>query len=383
MAHTAYQQHGGEDVSHASERELLRNLGHDVCEYRASNADFARENHAAIAAARTVYNRAEAARVSALLSETAADVFYVNNTFPALSPAIVRAAARLRIPTIVVLRNYRMVCAAGSFRRDGQQCFDCAGRQIPWPAVHHSCYRSRGASAAVASMQALHALTGTYTAPSVQLVALSYRQRHLLEAGGLPVGCVEVKPNFVAPEPELGDGAGGYVLFAGRLSTEKGFRLLADAWRMALTGRGWRLVVAGSGPEAPLASALASGLQDVDFLGARTNFEVLRLMAAAAITVVPSVWEEPFGRTAIESLAVGTPIVVTPMGALPELLACEPRPGVVAESLTPLALGAAIMSSLAIARDCRAAARQRYQREYSARAQVEHMTRLLAKVTRP
>ena len=41
----------------------------------------------------------------------------------------------------------------------------------------------------------------------------------------------------------------------------------------------------------------------------------------AAIAVLPSMWEEPFGLTIAEALAVGLPLITTQSGGIPEI--CE------------------------------------------------------------
>jgi glycosyltransferase involved in cell wall biosynthesis len=44
------------------------------------------------------------------------------------------------------------------------------------------------------------------------------------------------------------------------------------------------------------------------------------LLAASHATLMPSTWPEPFGLTAIESLACGTPVIARRVGALPEIV---------------------------------------------------------------
>ena len=75
-------------------------------------------------------------------------------------------------------------------------------------------------------MLAVHRAAGTYQrqvdvyiAPASLLAASS-------STGGLPGDRIVVKPNFVSPDPGTGEGRGGYALFAGRLSEEKGIGTL-------------------------------------------------------------------------------------------------------------------------------------------------------------
>jgi phosphatidyl-myo-inositol dimannoside synthase len=84
------------------------------------------------------------------------------------------------------------------------------------------------------------------------------------------------------------------------------------------------LYIAGSGPERPTLEAMVSahGLTDtVRLSGYLPDDDLPLAYRAADLTVVPSLALEGFGLTAVESLASGTPVVVTPVGGLPEVVA--------------------------------------------------------------
>ena len=78
-------------------------------------------------------------------------------------------------------------------------------------------------------------------------------------------------------------------------------------------------------------------------LGYRPHADVLAAMARAAIVVVPSRWQEPFGLTALEAMACGAALVCSPRGGLPEvggdaaLYADPDDPPAVAEAIVALA----------------------------------------------
>ena len=48
-----------------------------------------------------------------------------------------------------------------------------------------------------------------------------------------------------------------------------------------------------------------------------------KLLRASDVTVLPSIWSEPFGRIAIESMACETPVVASRVGGIPEILTGE------------------------------------------------------------
>src|SRR5262249_10545574 len=124
------------------------------------------------------------------------------------------------------------------------------GKMIPWAGVAHNCYRgSRAASAVVAAMLATHRFLGTWHHAVDAYIALSEFSRRKFIEGGLPTDKIAVKFNFAYPEPPIDDGSGGYAVYVGRLSAEKGLQTLLNAWQSL--GRAVPLKIAGDGPVAP------------------------------------------------------------------------------------------------------------------------------------
>lgn len=102
----------------------------------------------------------------------------------------------------------------------------------------------------------------------------------------------------------------------------------------------------------------------VRFIGARRD--VHRVMAAADVVVVPSVWDEPFGLVAAEAQLLGTPVVAARRGALPEVMDGG-RAGLVFDAEDPASLAEAVARLAAdpalrarLAETARARARERY-----------------------
>jgi glycosyltransferase involved in cell wall biosynthesis len=107
-----------------------------------------------------------------------------------------------------------------------------------------------------------------------------------------------------------------YFLFVGRLERLKGAHALIDAFREV---RDWDLVIAGDGNQRAELEEQSRDLPHVHLLGRKTPEELGAYYRHALATVVPSLCFEVFGLTAAESCAVGTPILVHDLGALPEL----------------------------------------------------------------
>src|SRR5262249_12709039 len=163
------------------------------------------------------------------------------------------AASRNHVPVVQTLHNYRLLCVNSLLFRDQRVCEECLGR-LPWRGVVHGCYRgSRGASAAVAGMVGAHRFAGTWRKRIATYIAVSEAAREKFIAGGLPAKKIVVKPNFIHPAPAIGAGGGGYALYAGRLSPEKGIATMLEAWQGARSAI--PLKVVGEGPLAEMVAA--------------------------------------------------------------------------------------------------------------------------------
>jgi glycosyltransferase involved in cell wall biosynthesis len=312
MLHNRYLIPGGEDQCSVAEAALLRDHGHEVELLEEDNRRVEQLGHARTAL-RTVWSRESYHRIDDLLRSGGFDILHVQNFFPLWSPSVYYAASRNSVPVVQTLHNYRLMCANALLFRDQHLCQECLGRFLPWRGVVHACYRnSRAASAVVASMVGAHKLAGTWRKRVAMYIAVSGFARDIYIAGGLPAEKIAVKPNFIHPTPVQGAGGGGYALYVGRLSTEKGVATMLEAWKSAREAI--PLKIAGEGPLAELVIATAQECPRIEYLGARLLPEVLDLMRSAEFLVFPSEWYETMGRTIMEAFAVGTPVVATSIG---------------------------------------------------------------------
>ena len=316
--HNRYQIRGGEDGSRELEERLLRDMGHQVDVYEEHNDRVATLGKLRLVS-KTIWSVETYQNLNSLLTEQTYDVIHVQNFFPLISPSVYYAAKAKGIPVVQTLRNYRLLCPNGEFFRDGRVCEDCLGQFVPLPGVVHACYRgNRAATAVVAAMLTVHRAMGTWTHLIDIYIALNEFAREKFIEGGLPAEKIVVKPNFVHPDLSSGEGRGGYALFVGRLSLEKGLDTLFKAWESL--GSKITLKIVGDGPLAPqVAESVAKG-SGIEYLGYRPLTEVYELMGEAAFLVFPSKWYEGQPRTIIESFAVGTPVVASNLGAMSTLV---------------------------------------------------------------
>jgi len=325
VVHESYQQRGGEDAVAAAEAEQLELHGHTVSRYSRHNDELKGQGPLRImrAGIATVWATESFHHLEKLLVTGKPEIVHFHNTLPLISPAAYYACARHGIPVVQTLHNYRLVCPAATFLRDGQLCEECLGRRVAWKAVAYGCYRgSRAASAAVTAMLATHRALRTWQTKVDAYIALSEFARKKHVAGGLPPQRLVVKPNFVHPDPgsRARQEAGQYALFVGRLSEEKGLRGLLAAWKR-LT-RPIPLFLLGDGPlREEIALQMGSpSLPETSLIGGVSRAEVFQWMRGARFLVCPSHWFEGCPLVIVEAFACGIPVIATGHGPTAEMI---------------------------------------------------------------
>ena len=152
--------------------------------------------------------------------------------------------------------------------------------------------------------------------------------REIALGWGLEDGRCSVLPNPAPHVPDLPNRellraeleiGGPMLAFAGRLGPQKALGVALDAIAKVPDVT---LAIAGDGPDRPALERRARDL-GVDgralFLGSRSRGDVLRLFRAADASLLSSSWEN-LPHTVLEALAVGSPVISTAVGGVPEIV---------------------------------------------------------------
>jgi len=319
LVHNRYQQPGGEDAVFAAEMALLRRHGNEMVEYIEDNQRINGMNRFAVAS-RAIWSCSSQSKLNQILQDTRPNAVHFHNTFLLISPSAYYACQKFAVPVVQTLHNYRLLCPAGTFYRNGHICEDCLGKTPPWPGILHACYRdSRAETAVVSTMLTIHRWIRTWQEQVDVYVALTEFARKKFIEGGLPSEKIVVKPNFVHPDPGIREEKGLYALFVGRLSSEKGLRTLLWAWQYL---QKIPLKIVGDGPLMEEVSAYVKThkLEWVELIGRCNHEEVLELMKGARYLVLPSECYETFGLVAVEAFACGVPVIASRLGAMAEIV---------------------------------------------------------------
>jgi len=318
VAHNFYKEPGGEDQCVAAEVAMLKSHGHQVTQYCLSNNAIDGMGRLELAS-RTIWSRPAFRELRQMFRTHRPQIAHFHNTLPLISPAAYYAARAENVRVVQTLHNFRLCCANALLFRDGKVCEDCLGRALAWHGIVHKCYRgSRAASSAIATMILAHRMLGTWRNAVDVYIALSEFSRRKLVEGGLHADQIAVKSNFAYPDPGPGAGKGGFAIYVGRLSAEKGVETLLAAWRNL--GNGPLLKIVGDGPMGVAVQEAAAHNATVQWLRGVSHETVYELVGEAAFLVLPSQCYENSPRVVIEAFARGTPVIVSGLGAMAEIV---------------------------------------------------------------
>jgi glycosyltransferase involved in cell wall biosynthesis len=244
------------------------------------------------------------------------DSLQIHNLYPSLTRDKVEVINQSSIEVVRVVHNHRMSCLNGLHFRDNKSCFDCIQANNFIPAIRNSCYQDSMVNSAV--MAKVHASTSTKVTERVdRYVAVSkYIEKYLISIG-IEKDKISTIPNFIHSRPRVSAEA-REVMYSGRAEGSKGAQHVLNLWK--------------SDQELPTVNFIGDGDLMGDLVNASkldnrivvhgnlTPVEQEKIAQRCSVSIVPSMTNEAFGRTAIEALARGQSLLVTKKGALIDLL---------------------------------------------------------------
>jgi glycosyltransferase involved in cell wall biosynthesis len=252
-------------------------------------------------------------RAARLVADWRPDVIHIHELeAPALGHRL-RSVA----PVVISVHGYTG-CAAGlHYFTPGEDCRRSHGRGCVPNMLFRGCLQERD----VRQVPALYRTTSARVAALRSADAtVAYSRRVLAHLNANRACRPSLVPLFVPiPKAAPPAAASRRILFVGRVVAAKGLHVLLRA----LTLMDAELEVCGDGRYMPRARAFATRLgvaERVAFLGWRSAADLEHSYLRAAVTVMPSLWPEPFGLSGLEALARERPVVASATGGIPEWL---------------------------------------------------------------
>lgn len=301
------------------------------------------------------------------------NVVHIRVMFWQLSPIILSLLRTT--PTVFNPADYKFACPTGQrILPGGQLCSSAAGIAC----LKNACFK-------LLSQWGLEIMQiqvwKKYQRYIDRVVAQSEGSRRLLQQLGLEVD--QVIHNGIAPEyGEVKLSATPTLVFAGRLSAEKGIPVLIKAFNAVIQKiPKARLIIAGLGPEKKKIQKLIAQYhmeKSVAFKGHLDKATLAREMARAWALAVPSICHEPFPNVATEAMIQGTAVIGSAVGGMSDIV-IEGKTGLLVPSSNENALAQAIISLLSDRKKAMImglAARRRAQEHFNISSTIDQFEQL-------
>ncbi len=167
-----------------------------------------------------------------------------------------------------------------------------------------------------------------------RIICISKKQQYIYRRNGFPD--TQVIYNTMEFPGVVKSPKGKKVLFVGRITPGKGADIFVDACINLLNKKiDFKSVLIGDGfLKKELQKKVILQRKTITFLSQISHEKVMGFLKSASLVVIPSLWEEPFGRAALEALSFGVPLVISNRGGLPEILA-KTGGGIIVEPTVP------------------------------------------------
>lgn len=258
-----------------------------------------------------------------LVKDFRPDIIHIHNIYHQISPSILRVAKKRKIPVIMHLHDYKLVCPNYQLLAHNKICYRCLGGKY-YNCLQQRCFKNSFWRSFLATIEMYlhHRLLKVYRKNIDLFIAPSQSMKDTVVKFGWPENKIKVLYNFSEKlQNNLMDSPGDYSLYFGRLSKEKGIDVLLSA--LSLANRKIKLKIIGSGPEEENLKKMVKDLKlgsRVKFLGPKFGEELFSEVKKAQVIFIPSIWLENMPLTLLEAMMLKKVVIASNTGGLPELI---------------------------------------------------------------
>lgn len=263
-------------------------------------------------AAEVIWNSRIRRELAGVLTEFCPDIVHLHNYSHQLTSSIVHEIFQQRVSLIHTAHDYKLICPSYLASVKHEDCFKCAlGPSTK--LIRQRCHHGSIAWSTVVGAETL-LVRHRQLVPRTIIAPSKFMADRLKNSWLAPIATIHLIRNPLPDADSDWVGDGGYLLYVGRLSREKGVLELAAACEQLSVP----LVLAGDGPERESLSMYDG--RWVTLLGHVDSQDRLRQLRRGCIAqVVPSVWPENAPLSVLEAVAQGVPVIASDRGGLPEL----------------------------------------------------------------
>lgn len=316
-----------------------KNLSSEYSKYFVSNINIEKSSFSyegLRAAGRIIYSLEAKRKIKRLINGEKPDLAHIHNIYHQISPSILTVLKKVRIPIVMTVHDFKLMCPNYIFYTQGEICEKCKKYRY-YNCFFRKCVKNSYAASKINMLEMyFHKFLKIYKNNIDLYICPSNFVKEKLLQFGFNKDKITVLPHFIQQSSHIEQNnysSDSYILYFGRLSKEKGVKVLLEAIK-EIKNKGIKLKIAGSGPqEEDLKKYVEKeGLNDIiEFLGFLKKNDLKKVIKNSLFTILPSLSYESFGLSVLESYIQRKPVIVSKLGALSELV-FEGKTGLLFES---------------------------------------------------
>ncbi|MEO0224681.1 MAG: glycosyltransferase family 4 protein [candidate division WOR-3 bacterium] len=329
---------GGDAISTLDTGKLLNNKGHEVYFWgmqhpknlKFSYSNYFVENIDYYSAKKTktklelifkiLYSFEAKKKLEKFIKEVVKpDIIHLNNFAHQISPSILDVFKKYKIPTVMTMHDYKLVCPSYTMLSKNRVCEKCKNGKYYWCFLK-KCTKNSYSKSLINTIEMYlhHKILRIYDNIDIFISPSKFLLEKVRQMGFKKD--VFLLPNFVwiddfKPQYSFQEKT---ICYFGRLSFEKGLFTLIEA----VKDLDIKLKIIGEGPLKKDLEFKVQNLKitNIEFLGHKTAEELKDEIKKTMFVVLPSEWYENNPRSVLEAFALGKPVVGSRIGGIPELV---------------------------------------------------------------
>jgi glycosyltransferase involved in cell wall biosynthesis len=336
---------GGAEISLLNTGKLLAKKSHKIFYFTSENIVY-KKYFVIQDVVNLIYSFKAKKKIGNLLDKIKPDVIHLNNIYHHLSPSIIDEIKLRKIPMVMTLRDYKLVCAIYKLWREGKICEECRNKNYNSIIKNRCRLKNHFGEEYLLwlEMNLHHKLLHIYYKVDTFISPSQFLINKFKEMGWKRK--IEYLPNFVFDDDYSSSKARSLIstssryartvntiVYFGRLAPEKGLNVLLAAFKQAQDNLSIihppaggplsiNLKIIGDGPmKEDLKFKIQDlGLKNVQLLGWLEGEKLKKEIQDSLFTILPSTWYENCPRSILESFALGKSVVASNVGGIPEMV---------------------------------------------------------------
>lgn len=312
--HTRYLEKGGEDVVYQNEKQLMESSG-----VVTKTVLFCNKKYSAIKFILLLFNPFSFVKVYKTISAFNPTVIHVHNWYFGASPSIFIAAKLKRVPIVLTLHNFRILCPSAVFLANNIIYTHSINKLFPLRSILKKVNRNSFFFTFWLLLSTrLNYIFGTWSGIDKYICLTDYSKNILAESYlKIDKNKIIVKPNFVDEVcRDLTIDRQPHFLFVGRLTEAKGLLLLLAAFK----NTNYSLHIIGDGPLRAYLENTCTQNNNIKYFKFQNKQEIRLAMQQCTAVIFPSICYEPFGLVIIEAFSCATPVIAGNLGGPADLI---------------------------------------------------------------